>query len=132
MKAPSLVEPRRAFDRAERSGDSAASGGEAGFEVGVETNGTISAPQGVDWLCVSPKGAAPLVQKTGDELKLVFPQVEPEAQPARFTSYGFQHFFLQPLDNTRKQANTEAAVEYCKTHPQWRLSLQMHKLVGIP
>lgn len=103
-----------------------------GFEIGVETNGTIVAPEGIDWLCVSPKSNAGLVQRFGDELKLVFPQVESEAQPERFAALSFDHFFLQPMDNPRKAENTAAAIEYCKTHPQWRLSLQTHKLVGIP
>ena len=103
----------------------------AGFEVGVESNGTIEAPDGIDWLCVSPKGAAELVQQSGDELKLVYPQVEPEAQPSRFEHLPFRHFFLQPLDDPARVANTRRAVEYCLEHPQWRLSLQTHKLVGI-
>lgn len=104
----------------------------AGFEVGVETNGTIAAPSRIDWLCVSPKGSAEIVQTTGNELKLVYPQVEAQAQPDRFVTLAFRHFFLQPLDNQNKDQNTQAAVEYCKSHPQWRLSLQVHKLVGIP
>jgi len=103
-----------------------------GFEIGVETNGTIGAPEGIDWLCVSPKGAAGIVQNSGDELKLVYPQPEAEAQPERFTDLDFAHFFLQPLDNARKEANTRSAIEYCKSHTQWRLSLQTHKLLGIP
>ena len=104
----------------------------AGFEVGVETNGTIAAPSGIDWLCVSPKGTAGIVQTTGNELKLVYPQVEAQAQPDKFTALAFSHFFLQPMDNQDKSENTHAAIEYCRTHPQWRLSLQLHKLVGIP
>lgn len=104
----------------------------AGFEVGVETNGTIAAPSCIDWLCVSPKGSAEIVQTTGNELKLVYPQVEAQAQPDRFVTLAFRHFFLQPLDNQNRDQNTQAAVEYCKLHPQWRLSLQVHKLVGIP
>ena len=103
----------------------------AGFEVGVESNGTIEAPDGIDWLCISPKGAAELVQRSGDELKLVYPQVEPEAQPSCFEELPFQHFFLQPLDDPRREANTRRAVEYCLAHPRWRLSLQTHKLIGI-
>jgi 7-carboxy-7-deazaguanine synthase (Cx14CxxC type) len=105
---------------------------DAGFEVGVETNGTISAPEGIDWICVSPKAAAPVVQMRGNELKLVYPQAEDAAQPERFARLDFRHFFLQPLDNAAKEQNTRAAVEYCIANPQWRLSLQTHKLIGIP
>lgn len=103
----------------------------AGFEVGVETNGTIRAPDGIDWLCVSPKGSAGLEQRSGDELKLVYPQPEEGAQPERFESLPFSHFFLQPLDDDHREANTEAAVAYCLEHPRWSLSLQTHKLIGI-
>ncbi len=103
----------------------------AGFEVGVETNGTIEAPPGIDWLCVSPKGSAALQQTSGDELKLVYPQVEDEAQPAGFESLEFRHFYLQPLDDDERDANTRATVDYCLDHPRWRLSLQTHKLLGI-
>lgn len=103
----------------------------AGFEIGVETNGTIAAPAGIDWLCVSPKGQAPVEQITGNELKLVYPQEEDEAQPERFSSLAFDHFFLQPLDDDRLESNTRAAVEFCLAHPQWKLSLQSHKLIGI-
>ncbi len=102
-----------------------------GFEVGVETNGTIIAPQGLDWICVSPKAGATVVQKFGDELKLVYPQREAEAQPERFETLSFTHHFLQPLDDANKDKNTTAAIEYCLQHPQWKLSLQMHKLIGI-
>lgn len=105
---------------------------EAGFEVGVETNGTIAAPPGIDWLCVSPKGNAKLVQIFGDELKLVYPQVEAEAQPEEFEGLAFGYFFLQPLDSPEKSQNTQAAIDYCLSHPKWRLSLQTHKLIGIP
>ena len=104
---------------------------DASFEVGVETNGTIAAPLGVDWLCVSPKAAASLVQISGSELKLVYPQKEIEAQPHRFTDLEFEHFFLQPCDDADLQSNTRAAVDYCLSHPQWKLSLQTHKIVGI-
>ena len=104
----------------------------AGFEIGVETNGTLAAPPGIDWLCVSPKANAPLKQQNGDELKLVYPQLEAEAQPERFAGLGFTHFFLQPLDDPERDANTRLAIDYCKRHPQWRLGLQMHKLAGIP
>ncbi len=101
-----------------------------GFEIGVETNGTIVAPDGVDWLCVSPKSSAPLSQLTGDELKLVYPQ--PHAMPDRFETLQFRHFFLQPMDGPHIEANTRAAVDYCKRHPKWRLSVQTHKAIGIP
>ena len=104
---------------------------DASFEVGVETNGTIAAPLGVDWLCVSPKAAASLVQISGSELKLVYPQKEPEAQPDRFTDLEFEHFFLQPCDGENLLSNTRATVDYCLSHPQWKLSLQTHKIVGI-
>lgn len=100
-----------------------------GFEVAVETNGTQAAPQGLDWVCVSPKAGAELVLTRGNELKLVFPQSE--AMPDRFGELDFQHFFLQPMDGLERQRNTRLAVEYCLRHPQWRLSLQTHKLIGI-
>ncbi len=103
---------------------------ERGFEVGVETNGTIVAPPGLDWICVSPKADAVLAQLSGNELKLVYPQ--PGVDPARFTALAFDHFLLQPMDNSAQAANTAAAVAYCRVHPQWRLSLQTHKLLGIP
>ena len=104
---------------------------ETGFEIGIETNGTISAPAGIDWICVSPKGSAPVVQQDGDELKLVFPQAQSEAQPERFVDMDFTRFFLQPLDNESKDNNTRAAIEYCLANPRWELSLQTHKLIGI-
>ena len=100
-----------------------------GFRVAVETNGTRPAPQSIDWICVSPKAGAPLVQKSGDEIKLVFPQ--PEAMPDKFESMDFENFFLQPMDGPEVEENTRRAVEYCMEHPQWRLSLQTHKLLGI-
>jgi 7-carboxy-7-deazaguanine synthase len=103
----------------------------AGFEVGVETNGTIAAPPGIDWLCVSPKGNAPLEQMSGDELKLVYPQIEDEAQPERFESLEFRHFYLQPLDDEKRDENTRATIDYCLAHPGWKLSLQTHKILGI-
>jgi 7-carboxy-7-deazaguanine synthase (Cx14CxxC type) len=103
-----------------------------GFEVGVETNGTLCAPESVDWICVSPKAGARVMQQQGDELKLVFPQVEPEAQPERFAALAFAHYYLQPLDDSRRRENTRAAIEYCLRHPRWKLSLQTHKIVGIP
>ena len=101
----------------------------AGFEVAVETNGTQAAPEGIDWLCVSPKAGAPFVQQRGDELKLVFPQ--PGAEPERFESLAFGEFFLQPMDGPEVAANTAAALQYCLDHPRWRLSLQTHKILGI-
>jgi 7-carboxy-7-deazaguanine synthase len=102
-----------------------------GFEVGVESNGTLASPAGIDWLCISPKGSAPVVQTTGHELKLVYPQVEDEAQPERFVDLSFEHFFLQPLDSPEQEANTARAVAYCLAHPRWKLSLQTHKVLGI-
>jgi 7-carboxy-7-deazaguanine synthase (Cx14CxxC type) len=101
----------------------------AGFEVAVETNGTQPAPPGLDWICVSPKADAPLVLTTGHELKLVYPQAK--AQPERFTGLDFQHFLLQPMDGPDQAANTRAALAYCLAHPQWRLSVQTHKTLGI-
>ena len=100
-----------------------------GFEIGVETNGTIAAPAGIDWLCVSPKSTAPLVQRTGNELKLVFRQKD--APPEAFQDLAFDFFFLQPMDGPSQAVQTAAAVEYCRRHPQWRLSLQTHKILGI-
>jgi 7-carboxy-7-deazaguanine synthase (Cx14CxxC type) len=101
-----------------------------GFEIAVETNGTIAAPAGLDWVCVSPKAGAGLVQRTGQELKLVFPQEG--FDPGQFSSLNFRHFFLQPMDGPSCAANTELVVAYCMKHPQWRLSLQTHKILGIP
>ena len=103
-----------------------------GFEIGVETNGTIAAPAGLDWICVSPKANAPLVQTSGNELKLVYPQIEPEAQPERFSQLDFTHFFLQPKDDPNAARNLQGATTYCMKNPQWRLSLQTHKLIGLP
>ncbi|MGI9238891.1 MAG: 7-carboxy-7-deazaguanine synthase [Woeseiaceae bacterium] len=103
----------------------------AGFEVGVESNGTLEAPTGIDWLCISPKGRADVVQRTGNELKLVFPQVEQEAQPAMFSDLRFDHYFLQPLDSPERESNTRKAIEYCLSNPRWKLSLQTHKIIGI-
>ena len=102
----------------------------ADFEVAVETNGTVEPPPGIDWLCVSPKAEAPLVVRGGDELKLVYPQVG--AEPSRFEGLEFGQFFLQPMDGPAREANTAAALRYCLDHPRWRLSLQTHKLLGIP
>ncbi len=104
---------------------------DAGFEIGVESNGTIEAPQGIDWLCISPKGTATVVQRRGDELKLVFPQTETEAQPEAFEHLPFEHFYLQPMDSPEQAANTKSAIEYCLRHPRWKLSLQTHKILGI-
>jgi 7-carboxy-7-deazaguanine synthase (Cx14CxxC type) len=104
---------------------------EHGFEVGIETNGTLPAPAGADWICVSPKAGAAIVQTTGDELKLVYPQQEREAQPERFEGLDFEHFFLQPLDDEHRDINIKATIEYCLEHPHWKLSLQTHKLIGI-
>ena len=100
------------------------------FEVAIETNGTIPAPEGIDWLCVSPKAGSMLVVRTGDEIKLVFPQAD--AMPEQFERLSFRHFFLQPMDGPEKEANTTAALHYCLANPRWRLSLQTHKLLGIP
>ncbi len=103
---------------------------EAGFEVAIETNGTRLPPPGVDWVCVSPKAGADLALAAGDELKLVYPQ--PGAEPERFEHLAFRHFFLQPMDGPAREENTRLALRYCLEHPQWRLSLQTHKLLGIP
>jgi 7-carboxy-7-deazaguanine synthase (Cx14CxxC type) len=101
-----------------------------GFEIAVETNGTIEAPAGIDWICVSPKADAALKQLSGQELKLVYPQ--PEAMPDRFENLKFEHYFLQPMDGPDRIRNTELAVGYCLRNPRWRVSLQTHKLMGIP
>lgn len=101
-----------------------------GFEIAIETNGTLEAPEGIDWICVSPKAGAPLRQRRGDELKLVYPQTELE--PEQVTALDFRHWWLQPMDGPAIVANTQAAVDYCLANPKWRLSLQTHKLIGIP
>lgn len=101
-----------------------------GFEVAVETNGTKEPPAGLDWICMSPKAGAPVVLTKGDELKLVFPQ--PALPPSAVEHLEFDHFFLQPMDGSEQVENSTAAVEYCLEHPQWRLSLQTHKFLGIP
>ena len=101
-----------------------------GFEIAIESNGTIAAPEGIDWICVSPKADAPLVQRTGQELKLVFPQAG--VDPARFEGLDFERFYLQPMDGPDREANTQAAVAYCLSHPRWRLSVQTHKYLGLP
>ena len=100
-----------------------------GFEVAIETNGTLPVPSGVDWVCVSPKAGAELVVHQGDELKLVFPQ--PTLPPGQLAELDFEHFYLQPMDGPDREANTRAVVAYCLAHPQWRLSLQTHKYIGI-
>ena len=101
-----------------------------GFEIALETNGTLPAPSGVDWICVSPKADAEVVQTSGQELKLVYPQ--PGVDPARFEGLGFERFWLQPMDGPDREANTQAALAYCLTHPRWRLSVQTHKYIGVP
>lgn len=102
---------------------------ERGFEIAIETNGTRTPPPGIDWICVSPKANADLVLQTGQELKLVFPQEG--ADPERYERLDFEFFFLQPMDGARREQNTKLALEYCLTHPRWRLSLQTHKYLGI-
>ncbi len=102
----------------------------ADFEIAVETNGTISAPAGLDWICVSPKAGASVVQRSGNELKLVYPQAE--LQPDEVAGFEFDQFWLQPMDGPAKRENTAAAVQYCLANPRWRLSLQTHKMIGIP
>jgi 7-carboxy-7-deazaguanine synthase (Cx14CxxC type) len=101
-----------------------------GFTIAIETNGTLAVPASVDWICVSPKAGADLQQRTGDELKLVYPQAG--LDPGSLTGLAFAHRFLQPMDGPDVAANTARAVAYCKAHPAWRLSLQTHKLLGIP
>lgn len=100
------------------------------FEIAVESNGTIAPPDDIDWLCVSPKSTAPLAVQSGGELKLVYPQSD--APPEKFADLDFKHFFLQPMaDGVKTEANTQAAIRYCMEHPQWRLSLQTHKITGM-
>jgi 7-carboxy-7-deazaguanine synthase len=101
-----------------------------GFQVAIETNGTLALPAGIDWVCVSPKAGAPLVVTQGDELKLVFPQAG--LDPSSFEYLGFNLLLLQPMDGPEREANTQAAIRHCLTHPRWRLSLQTHKIIGIP
>jgi len=103
---------------------------EHGLEIGVETNGTLKAPANIDWLCVSPKSDAPLIQTHGNELKLVYPQ--DKAMPEKFASLAFEHYYLQPMDGPNVEENTQRAANYCLKHPQWKLSLQTHKLIGLP
>jgi 7-carboxy-7-deazaguanine synthase len=100
-----------------------------GFKVAIETNGTRRAPQTIDWICVSPKAGAPLVQRSGHELKLVYPQTD--APPEDFETLPFDHFFLQPMDGPHTAENTSLAVDYCMAHPRWRLSVQTHKILGV-
>ncbi|THD64792.1 7-carboxy-7-deazaguanine synthase [Phenylobacterium sp.] len=100
-----------------------------GFSLALETNGTLPAPAGVDWICVSPKADAPVVQTSGQELKLVYPQAG--VDPARFEGLDFERFALQPMDGPDREANTRAAIAYCLAHPRWRLSVQTHKYLGI-
>lgn len=101
-----------------------------GFMIAVETNGTVEAPEGIDWVCVSPKADAPVVQTRGQELKLVYPQEK--ALPERFADLDFERFYLQPMDGPDRDRNTQLAVAYCLSHPQWRLSVQTHKYLGLP
>ena len=101
-----------------------------GFEVAVETNGTIPVPKGVDWVCVSPKGAVPVQVKQGNELKLVYPQTGND--PAQFLSWNFDHYFIQPKDGPDIVLNTELSIQFCKENPSWRLGLQIHKMIGVP
>ena len=102
----------------------------AGFAIAVESNGTVPAPHGIDWLCISPKADAEIVQRSGDELKLVYPQEK--AVPEDFAELDFKRFSLQPLDDAKREVHTQAAIAYCLKHPQWQLSLQTHKMLGLP
>jgi 7-carboxy-7-deazaguanine synthase (Cx14CxxC type) len=99
------------------------------FEIAVETNGTVDAPRGIDWLCVSPKAHTELRVRCGAELKLVYPQTD--LDPETFTSLAFEHFFLQPMDGAAREENTRRALDYCLSHPRWRLSIQTHKYLGV-
>ena len=103
---------------------------ERGFEIAIETNGTIAAPPGIDWICVSPKSRSTLVQRSGQELKFVFPQED--ADPLEFEALDFEQFFIQPMDGPRLKEAVAESARFCMAHPRWRLSLQMHKLAGIP
>ena len=100
-----------------------------GFEVAIETNGTLPVPEGVDWVCVSPKGTVPVLAKSGDELKLVYPQID--VDPSLFLSWDFNHFFIQPKDGLDVELNTQLSIQFCKEHPQWRLGLQSHQIIGV-
>jgi 7-carboxy-7-deazaguanine synthase (Cx14CxxC type) len=101
-----------------------------GFEIAIETNGTIEAPEGIDWICVSPKAGAELKQVSGNELKLVYPQAD--AMPEQFETLDFEHFFLQPMDGPQITENTKHTIDYCLKHPKWHLSIQSHKMLNIP
>ena len=101
-----------------------------GFQIACESNGTLEAPAGIDWICISPKADAPVIQTSGQELKLVFPQ--DKAMPERFADLDFERFYLQPMDGPDRDRNTQLAVAYCLSHPQWRLSVQTHKYLGLP
>ncbi len=103
---------------------------DAGFEIAVETNGTLPAPPGLDWICVSPKAGIEVVQRSGDELKLVWPQAG--IDPVALLGWDFRHFLIQPLDGPQREAATAAAIDYVMRHPRWRLGLQTHKLLGLP
>ena len=103
---------------------------EVGCEIAIETNGTIEAPDGIDWICMSPKANTDIVVRSGDEIKIVFPQ--PGIDPLDFSSWDFAHFFIQPMDSPQLTQNTEKAIQFCKDHPKWKLSVQSHKLLGIP
>ncbi len=103
---------------------------DVGFEIAIETNGTLTPPPGIDWICVSPKAAAELVLKRGNEIKLIYPQEGADLQ--RYAGLDFEHFLIQPMDGADLARNTKLALDYCLAHPQWRLSLQTHKLLGIP
>jgi 7-carboxy-7-deazaguanine synthase (Cx14CxxC type) len=103
---------------------------EYGFEVAIETNGTHTAPEGIDWICVSPKSGTQLLLKKGNELKVIYPQENLE--PGDFLDLSFEHFFIQPMDGEDIERNVDLAVQYCLEHPQWKLSLQIHKLLNIP
>ena len=102
-----------------------------GFEIGVETNGTRNVPNGIDWICVSPKPRSTLVQTSGHELKLIYPQLEEEMNPSHFTQLNFEHFFVQPMATEKDNEHLQKTLEYCLRHPQWKLSLQTHKIVGV-
>jgi 7-carboxy-7-deazaguanine synthase len=101
-----------------------------GFTIAIETNGTLPVPRAIDWICVSPKAGTDLRQRSGDELKLVFPQAD--LDPETVAGLAFSHRYLQPMDGPDSKANTDRAIAYCKAHPGWRLSVQTHKLLGIP
>ena len=103
---------------------------ELGVEVAIETNGTRPLPDGIDWICVSPKPRSTIIQTTGNELKFVYPQ--PELDPEDYAEWTFDHWFIQPMDGPEGRANVERATQYCMQNPKWRLSLQTHKLIGIP